>query len=292
MTCQYDDPIQFIPVDQINVVNTRSRAKEKFKQIISSIKAIGLKRPITVSPASGKYGPGKYDLVCGEGRVLAFRSLGEQVIPARVQDVPSENLLLMSLVENLARRQARSAELLEEIAALKKRGYRVSQIAAKTDLTPTYVTGVLRLLAQGEVGLLQAVENQRIPLSVAVEIATSDDEGIQRALREAYEQNQLRGKKLLRVRDFIEKRRAGNELGGEHTKDGDKASLSTHKMLKAYSDETARQQAVVKQAQICQRQLLYIVAALKRLFTDEHFINLLRAESLDSLPQYLAERVL
>jgi ParB family chromosome partitioning protein len=292
MIPQCNEPIQFIPVDQINVVNTRSRAKEKFKQIISSIKTIGLKKPITVSPASGSYGPGAYDLVCGEGRLLAFRSLGEQSIPARVQNVSSDDLLLMSLVENLARRQARSAELLEEIAALKKRGYKVAEIAAKTDLTTAYVNGVLHLLAHGETSLLQAVEKHRIPLSVAVKIATSDDEGIQKALQEAYEQNLLRGKKLLRVREFIEKRKADGNLQADGAREGDPGSLSTQRMLRAYRDETARQQAVIKQAHLCQRQLLYVVAAMKRLFTDEHFINLLRAESLDSLPKYLAEQVL
>ena len=290
MTHEYDDPVQFIPINQINVVNTRSRGKEKFKQIISSIRKLGLKKPITVSPASGEYGPGDYDLVCGEGRLLAFLSLGEQVIPARVQSMSSEDLLLMSLVENLARRQARSVELLEEIAVLKKRGYKISQIAAKTDLTTKYVTGILRLLTHGEKELLQAVEKRRVPLSVAIEIATADDEGIQRALHDAYEQNLLRGKKLLKVREFIEKRRAG--LNGKEAKEGDPESLSTHKMLKAYRDETTRQQAVVKQAHLCQRQLLYVVSAMKRLFTDENFINLLRAESLDSLPQYLAEKIL
>jgi len=48
MTHNYDDPVQFIPIDQINVVNTRSRGKTKFKEIISSIKKLGLKKPITV----------------------------------------------------------------------------------------------------------------------------------------------------------------------------------------------------------------------------------------------------
>ena len=96
MTHQYNDPVQFIPVDQINIVNTRSRGQEKFKQIISSIRTLGLKKPITVAPASGKYGPGAYDLVCGEGRLLAFRSLGEEVIPARVQNMSSEDCLIVS----------------------------------------------------------------------------------------------------------------------------------------------------------------------------------------------------
>ena len=290
MTHEYDDPVQFVPIDQINVVNTRSRGKTKFKEIISSIKKLGLKKPITVSPASGKYGPGEYDLVCGEGRLLAFRSLGEQTIPARVQSMSSEDLLLMSLVENLARRQVRSAELLKEVASLEKRGYTTAQIAAKTALTAKYISGILRLLKRGEKELLSAVEKRRVPLSVAIIIATADDDGIQKALHDAYKQNLLRGRKLLKVREFIEKRRAG--LSGKATRWKASQPVSTHQMLKAYRDETVRQRAIVKQAQMCQRQLLYVVSALKRLFTDENFINMLRAEALDSLPQYLADEVL
>lgn len=129
---------------------------------------------------------------------------------------------------------------------------------------------------------------------MAITIATSDDEGVQRALHEAYEQNLLRGKELLRVRAFIERRRVGQAIKANQAKDGepDPSSLSTRKMLRAYRDETARQRIVVTQAQLCQRQLLYVVAALKQLFADENFVNLLRAESLDSLPKYLAEKVL
>ena len=289
MSLEYDDPVQLIRIDQINVVNTRARGREKFKEIVASIKALGLKKPITVAPACGKYGPGTYDLVCGEGRLLAFQSLGEKTIPARVQNLSTEDLLLMSLVENLARRHVRSAELLEEIAALKKRGYKIPQIAAKTNLTTKYVSGVLRLLKHGEMELLQAVEKRRVPLSVAIEIAGANDEGIQKALHNAYEQNLLRGRQLLKVRAFIERRRTKLQTGQANM---DRKTLSSHKMLQAYRDETARQKAVVKQAQLCQRQLLYVISALKRLLADENFFNLLRAESLDSIPQYLAEKVL
>lgn len=285
-----ETPVRLIPVDDINVVNDRKRGKEKFKEIVASIKKLGLKKPITVTPATGKHGVGKYDLVCGQGRLLAFRFLGEIEIPARIRALSNEDVLLMSLVENMARRQVHSAELLGEIAAMKERGYTVPQIATKTNLSTSYITGVLRLLSHGEYALLQAVEKRRVPLSIAIEIATSDDQGVQKALHDAYEQNLLRGRKLLKVREFIEKRRAGlkgRKAGGE-----DGRTISAHKMLRAYRDETARQQGVIKQAQLCQRQLLYVTSGLKRLVGNENFINLLRAESLDSMPQYLAERVL
>ncbi|MBN2313677.1 MAG: hypothetical protein JXM79_07085, partial [Sedimentisphaerales bacterium] len=121
------------------------------------------------------------------------------------------------------------------------------------------------------------------------EIAASNSEGIQKILHEAYEKNLLRGRKLLKVREFIENRRA--KLNGQAAKKSEK-SLSSHKMLQAYRNETAKQKTIVKQAQLCQRQLLYVISALKRLFVDENFVNLLRAESLDSMPQYLAEKVL
>ena len=62
----------------------------------------------------------------------------------------------------------------------------------------TYVRGIIQLLAKGEERLLQAVEKGQIPLSIAITIATSDDKNVQRALTEAYERNDLRGKALMR----------------------------------------------------------------------------------------------
>jgi len=48
---------------------------------------------------------------------------------------------------------------------------------------------------------------------------------------------------------------------------------------------------MVKKSESTQQRLLFVVGALRELFTDEHFTTLLRAEGLDSLPKYLAERV-
>ena len=114
----------------------------------------------------------------------------------------------MSLAENLARRQHSTVELVREIRALKDRGYGHAEIARKTDLATNYVRGILQLLERGEERLLHAVEKGHLPVSIAITIATSDDKAIQRALQEAYEANDLRGKSLLRARRLIENRRA------------------------------------------------------------------------------------
>ncbi len=55
------------------------------------------------------------------------------------------------------------------------RGYDIAQIAKKTGLTNHYVSDLSRLIEQGEERLLQAVEAGQIPISIAVEIAQSDD---------------------------------------------------------------------------------------------------------------------
>ena len=61
--------------------------------------------------------------------------------------------------------------------------------------------------------------------------------------------------------------------------------------MRVYQKEVQRQKQIVKKAEIAQQQLLFVVGALRELFADENFTTLLRAEGLDTLPKYLAERV-
>jgi ParB family chromosome partitioning protein len=60
------EAIEQIPVDQILVVNPRTRNRVKWLAIVASIKAVGLKKPISVSRRDSADANGKlYDLVCG-----------------------------------------------------------------------------------------------------------------------------------------------------------------------------------------------------------------------------------
>lgn len=54
---------------------------------MDNLRSIGLKKPITVTERPGQDGKLSYHLVCGEGRLNAFRILGETHIPALVVDV-------------------------------------------------------------------------------------------------------------------------------------------------------------------------------------------------------------
>ena len=111
--------VEMVPIHQINILNPRSRNKIVFQSIMSNISNIGLKKPITVARRAESAEGKPYDLVCGQGRLEAYIALGQTEIPAIVKEASKEECFLMSLVENVARRQQRPLELLREITNLK-----------------------------------------------------------------------------------------------------------------------------------------------------------------------------
>lgn len=283
--------LQMIPIDRIRVLNPRDRNAQVFEEIVGNIKVLGLKKPVTVTPrtdANGQY----FLLICGEGRLKAFLNLGQTEIPAMVVHVNDEDAFIMSLAENIARRQGRPLELLAGIDLLKKQGYDRREIAKKTGLSYDYVSGILQLLDTGEERLLVAVERERIPLTVALTIAGagSNDKDIQAALQEAYESGQLRGNQLLRARKIIERRRT---LGRSVAKNAPRreTNVTSASLIRTYQQEVDRQRLMVRKAELVQQRLLFVTEALRQLLADEDFSNLLRAEGLDTLPKYLNDRV-
>lgn len=292
MNAPQQQELRQIPIDRIEVLNPRERNSRAFGEIVGNIKTIGLKKPIVVTPRRGPNGDERYLLVCGEGRMKAFKSLGEATIPALVVAVDDEDAFIMSLTENIARRQWRPLELLAGIEQLRDRGYTPKQIATKTGLTLSYVQGILTLIQRGEQRLLVAVEKGDVPLNAALAIvgAGDDNKAVQAALQDAYEAGTLRGRKLIDARRVLERRAT---LGRSIAKNMPRkvGDVTTSSLVRTYQKEVERQKAMVRKATFAQQRLLFAVSALQQLLQDENFVNLLRAEGLDTLPKYLAERV-
>ena len=61
--------------------------------------------------------------------------------------------------------------------------------------------------------------------------------------------------------------------------------------MKTYQREVERQHKMVLKAEHAQQKLLLVEQGLRTLFADTNFVTLLRAEGLETLPQYLAERI-
>lgn len=285
--------VTLIPTDRIRILNPRARNRRTFEEMVANIARIGLKRPITVAPRSGT-DPLEYDLVCGQGRLEAFIELKQDRIPAIVIDADESQCLVMSLVENCARRQHNPIDLMREIGALRERGYTDRQIGDKIGVTAEYVNMIAGLLAKGEERLVSAVETGLLPLNLAIQIAKSDAKGAQQALMDAYTQKKLRGRKLALVRRLIQQR----ELRGPQLRnnpfgrrDGAKRALTSEGLVRAYQQEATRQKLLIKKAELTQSRLMFVREAFRKLCSDEHFMTLLRAEGLETMPHDLAKAV-
>lgn len=280
--------VEMIPIDSITVVNPRLRNRKVFKEIVANISQIGLKRPITVTRRDDN--PPAYDLICGQGRLEAFRELGQNDVPALVVKADPEDCLVASLVENCARRQHQAVDLLQDIGGMRKRGYSDTEIAQKTGLSYDYVHAVGRLLERGEKRLLRAVEAGYLPISVAMQICEADDHGVQAALHEAYENKLLRGKNLLAARKLVELRQRTGK-GRSASSDRKRSDLSSNGIVKVFEEDTARKRLMIKRSQATRNKLLFITEALRQLSSDETFMALAEDEELTDMPARIAERV-
>ena len=282
---QQSHHIESIPISEIRVVNPRARNKVTFKKIVLNIENVGLKKPITVCRREPDADGTRYDLVCGQGRLEALAALGDTVIPALVIQAPREERHLMSLVENIARRQPSNLELMREVRSLVTRGYSCPQIARKIGVHPSYIYSIERLLRKGEEQLIAQVEAGVLPAGVAVRIARASSATVGKALQEAYESGELRGHRFRTVHALIARRFAKG-------RDADKAKkLSSKDIVQEYERHTQRHRTLVRRAGVVAQRLALLRAAMKRLLSDDHFVTLLRAESLDRLPEPLAKRL-
>ena len=286
--------IEMIPIDSITVLNPRVRNRKQHQEIVENIRAIGLKRPITVSPQGELNGAPHYNLVCGQGRLEAFRALNQKEIPAIVIETSQEDCLLKSLVENIARRVQSPIEQLQEVSRFKERGYTDDDIAEKIGVSSSWVHMITHLLEKGEQRLLRGVESGLIPLSLATDIARSSDTEIQELLTDAYTKGQFRGKKLGALRRLLDQRRRqpyGRSVNAASPKSSRK-KLSVDDLRRLYQTEAEKHRIALKKADFVKQRLVFVIHALRDLLSESReFAALLEAENLHTLPRRLDLRI-
>ena len=210
---------------------------------------------------------------------LALRSANAQIVTR--EQAPE----FYGLVESLAQRQHSPLELVHAIGVLAARGYSHSEIAAKVDFSYEYVAAICVLLDNGEEKLISAVERGVIPHTIAMEIARAKEGEVQQALAQAYEEKTIPGNQVLAIRQIIEQR---NTSGKQTSKRGQRPwrsrPVTSESLIRSYQRE-------IKRASLARSRLLFVTNAMRRLLADEHFVTLLRAEGLNSIPQALAERI-
>ena len=284
-----NDEVKLIPIESIRILNPRFRDQKKFQAIVQSIKNLGLKKPIKVSLRTAQEGdePG-YDLVAGQGRIEACLALGFKEIAAIVVSVGKGDRLLMSLAENMARRFPSPMDMLAEIQRLKGEGYTNVVIGEKLDLEDSLVGGLLTLAKNGEERLVQAALQNKIPVGVAIDIAKTEGTEAQKELLKAYEAGQLNQFSIRTLRRLLEQRRL---LGKKASRASRKPSgITADGFVSAYQREIQRQKAFIRKARVFDARLVFLISAFRQLMQDENFTNLLKAEGLQTMPKYLAEK--
>lgn len=271
-----------VPLAAITVPNSRKSGRSRSTKLVRSVRNLGLKKPITVSRRKAD---ASYELVCGEGRLDAFSVLRQAEIPAILTDLSSEDCILLSLVENIARRRHTPIELASEVGRLAKH-YSASEIAAKLDVSKDFARGISYLLKHGERRLVSAVERGLVPPTLALEIAKAKTPAVQGALLEAYATEKHTARQIVLIRKLVEQRYRATkkaEAAGE--------GISPEALVRIYRQEMARRQIIERMAELAHGRLIFIVGALRSLLGERMFASMLREEGLDRLPLPILRRL-
>ena len=135
------DEVHQLALDHLehNPFQTRTLSLDQaaLGELAASIKAVGVVQPIVVRPVSG----GRYQVIAGERRWEASRSLGLATIPAIVRQVSNEQAMEMTIIENLKREDLNAMEqarAYERLRRLGERDHAEPKGQAQTHLPHTY----------------------------------------------------------------------------------------------------------------------------------------------------------
>ena len=272
---------RMIPVNQINVVNSRGREKTQFKENVRSIHEVGLYKPILVNKRN-LGSTGLYDLICGEGRLLAHIELGKTHIAADVWDIDERRAHLMTLGENIARTPPQTIEFARALKEMRGYGMSWKELAAITGKSQEYLGSYVQLIEQGEERLVKGVEDGVFSVHFAMRVAQSNNRSIQHLLMDAFDSGIVNSTNLPRVRKIIEDRlEKGKTLGSKKAD----APYTLERLKRDIRKITREKEAFVYEAGQRENRLMRILVALERLRQDETLLSLLKAAGLAEGPE-------
>ena len=130
-----------------NPLQPRRRFREaQISRLAQSMIGNGILQPVVVRPHPTR--EGLYEMVAGERRLRAARTLGWATLPALIRRIPDARMLEISLVENLQREELNPIEEAQAYRSLLERfGYTQETLAEKVGKDRSTVANMLRLLA-------------------------------------------------------------------------------------------------------------------------------------------------
>jgi len=269
---------EMIPIGKIKVINSRTRDEGQFTLNVQSIEANGQIKDIRVNDKFLAKDD-VYELICGEGRLIAQKRLDKTHIRAEVVTCTRKQAYLESLVENLARSQPGTMDFARELKNLHDEGWGYDQIAPIACRSVEYIRQYIRLVENGEERLIQGVEQEVFPISFAVLVAQADDASIQNVLMDAFDQGIVNSANFAKARAIINAR-----MDRRKRKNG--ANVYTVAALTSdIASATQAKDSYVREAQGKESRLFTLLDGLASLWKDNDFLDLLHAENLDNKPE-------
>lgn len=105
--------LRILKVDEVSPNPLQPREsfdREKLKELADTVSDLGVLQPIVVRPKGSRY-----EIIAGERRWKASQIAGKKEIPAIVKDVPDEEVMVESLIENVHREDLKPIEQVKAI---------------------------------------------------------------------------------------------------------------------------------------------------------------------------------
>ena len=138
--------VENLRIDKIRPSQYQPREEfddQKLSELVSSIKEKGVIQPILVRASDDGY-----ELIAGERRLRAAKTLGMESVPALIRDVDDVDMIGLALIENIQREELNPIEeahayqrLMDEFDFTQDR---IGQVVGKNNTT---ISNALRLLA-------------------------------------------------------------------------------------------------------------------------------------------------
>lgn len=266
-----------IPVDRVKVINSRNRDQEQFDMNVESISNVGLMKPIRVNDKFLEKS-GEYELICGEGRLLAHKQLGRQTVLAEIITCTRKEALLQSLIENIARTRPGSMDFARELHRLHEEGWDYKQIAQIACKTEEYIRAYIRLVRQGEDRLIHGVETGVFPIKFAIQVASTDDSQIQNVLMDAFDEG------IVTTNNFGQARRIITARSKQPKRSAKDDDYTVGQLKSDIADATRVKTSYVREAKSKENRFMTLLNGLNSLLQDGELLNLLRTHGLERHP--------
>ncbi|WP_205855222.1 ParB/RepB/Spo0J family partition protein [Pirellula sp. SH-Sr6A] len=272
-----------VPIELIKVINSRDRDNDQFKMNVSSISELGLMKPIRVNDKFLEK-TGFYELICGEGRLLAHKELGKTRVLAEVVTCTRKEAYLQSLVENIARTKPGTMDFARELKRLRDEGWEYAKIAKVACKTAEYIRQYIRLIEQGEERLILGVEQGVFPITFALQVTNSDNSQLQHLLMDAFDQGIVTTANFAHARKIITQYASSGKKRAASKKD-----YTVDQLKQDIADATKQKTNYVKQAEHKENRFLTLLTGINAIWRDEEFRRVLTEEGLDQRPDLMGD---